>query len=161
MQIERHRSHIAPSPLVRTRPPVHSFQQNPQKKCVSISEVAKSSVLVDFFAVDKVDTVPVESAAQQEALPEDVEVTAISMPSFRTMSDHILYQCDVINEHKRRTFQKWTILKRYGQFYDMDCAVREALQFKPAALAEMPPFPPRKAKLLLDHMDQVWHTYFI
>lgn len=71
------------------------------------------------------------------------------------MSDHILFQVDVVNVHKRRTFQKWTILKRYGQFYDMDVAVRAELATNAEALAEMPPYPPRKTKLLVDHMDQV------
>ena len=77
------------------------------------------------------------------------------LPSFRTMSDHILFQVDVANAHKRRTFQKWTILKRYGQFFDMDQAVRTEIAHKYDAIAEMPPFPPRKTKLLVDHMDQV------
>jgi hypothetical protein len=71
------------------------------------------------------------------------------------MSDHILFQVDVVNAHKRRTFQKWTILKRYGQFFDMDQAVRTEIAHKYDAIAEMPPFPPRKTKLLVDHMDQV------
>lgn len=127
------------------------------KKCTSLPDVARCSELLEFFAADRVDE-PVEQPVEDEAeeLPDDLEVTDISIPTTRTMSDHVLYQCDVINAKLRSSFQKWTALKRYGQFYDMDVAVRADFASQPEVLARLPPFPPRKAKLLQDHMDQAF-----
>lgn len=55
-----------------------------------------------------------------DRLPEDVEVTDLSVPATRTMTNHVLYQIDVLNMKKRSTFSKWTVLKRFNQFYEMD-----------------------------------------
>jgi len=72
------------------------------------------------------------------------------------MSDHVLYQIDCVNVRKRKSFSKWTVLKRYSQFYDMDTAVRAAYINKPDLLATLPAPPARHAKLLTDHMDNTF-----
>jgi len=72
------------------------------------------------------------------------------------MSDHVLYQIDVTNARKDAPFDKWTVLKRFGQFYDMDCAVRAAFLDKPDMLTKLPEPPERKAKLFNDHMDNTF-----
>lgn len=87
-------------------------------------------------------------------MPDDVEVTDVKIPSTRTMSDHILFQIDVVNSRKRQSFSKWTVLKRFGQFYEMDQLVRSQLmQEHPEAVERMPFAPNRKSKLLSDHLD--------
>ncbi len=48
------------------------------------------------------------------------QVTHISIPSTRLMSDHVLYQVHMSNMRKRQSFSRWTVLKRYGQFYNLD-----------------------------------------
>jgi hypothetical protein len=70
------------------------------------------------------------------------------------MSDHVLYQIDVVNNKKRKTFSKWTVLKRFGQFYEMDSAVRGDFADKPDILSTFPAPPQRKAKLFNDHLDE-------
>jgi hypothetical protein len=64
-----------------------------------------------------------------------------------------LYQIDVVNVRKRKSFSKWTVLKRFGQLYDMDVAVRAEFAEQPTFLASLPPPPERKLKVLSDHMD--------
>jgi hypothetical protein len=76
------------------------------------SEISKSPELIEFFDTDKCEHVQ-EVVEPPMELPEDIEVTDITIPTTRTMSDHVLYQLDVVNSRKRRTFQKWTVLKRY------------------------------------------------
>jgi hypothetical protein len=46
------------------------------------------------------------------------------------------------------------VLKRFGQFYDMDLALRELLFDNQEALLTLPAPPQRKAKLFNDHMDE-------
>ena len=55
-------------------------------------------------------------------------MTGISIPAVRKMSDHVLYQIDVSNERKRRSFRKWTVLKRFGQFFTLDQVVNFSLK---------------------------------
>jgi len=98
---------------------------------------------------------PLEEKKRAE-LPADVEVTSINIPATRQMSDHVLYQIDVTNSRKDAPFDKWTVLKRFGQFYDMDCAVRQSFAENPDTLAKLPEPPERKAKLFNDHMDDTF-----
>jgi PX domain len=89
-------------------------------------------------------------------LPEDVEVTDVCIPATRSMSDHVLYQIDVSNARKRKTFSKWTVLKRFGQFYEMDTEVRASFAEEKEFLDTLPCAPERKPKLLADHMDSTF-----
>jgi len=130
------------------------------KKVLSVEKLGKSESLVKFLTSDKEGK---EEAVDQKAgadkrtngvtADEDVEVTGVSIPSHRTMSDHVLYQIDVVNNKKRKTFSKWTVLKRFGQFYEMDAAVRGDFVGKPDILATLPAAPQRRTKLLNDHLD--------
>jgi len=119
------------------------------------TSVSKSKLLLTFCTSNKIEKVPEQKkASKSDAIPDDVEVTDISIPATRTMSDHVLYQVDVCNRKKRKSFSKWTVLKRFGQFYEMDQAVRLALADKADVLASMPSSPQRKVKLFNDHMEQ-------
>jgi len=120
-----------------------------------VDDIANSSILTKFLSSDMQKDREPESKKRID-LPEDVEVTSISIPATRQMSDHVLYQIDVTNARKDAPFDKWTVLKRFGQFYDMDCAVRAAFLDKPDILAKFPEPPERKAKLFNDHMDNTF-----
>lgn len=60
------------------------------------------------------------------------------------MSDHVLYQIDVTNARLRKTFSKWTVLKRFKQFVEMDDAVRQSFANQPEILETMPAAPSKK-----------------
>lgn len=124
------------------------------KKLLNVPELANSDVLKSFLSSDK-DAEYHESDDAKE-LPEDVEVTGVTIPATRTMSDHVLYQIDVVNSRKRKTFSKWTVLKRFQQFYDMDSAMRASFVTQPELLAQLPPPPARKPKLFNDHLDDTF-----
>jgi len=117
-----------------------------------ITSLSQSDLFINFLSEDKKDVVDEE---EEEELPDDVEVTDVSIPATRSMSDHVLFQIDVVNCRKRKTYSKWTVLKRFGQFFDMDTALRSSLQENdPYALDLLPPAPQRRPKLLFDHMDE-------
>eukprot|EP00479_Gromia_sphaerica_P004012 TRINITY_DN14753_c0_g1_i1.p1 TRINITY_DN14753_c0_g1~~TRINITY_DN14753_c0_g1_i1.p1 ORF type:complete len:242 (+),score=21.79 TRINITY_DN14753_c0_g1_i1:140-865(+) len=128
------------------------------RKLVSIPDIAKSQEIANFLNNDKSE-VPAQEQKRAprehnpDDFPEDQEITDISIPSTRTMNDHVLYQIDVSNQRKRRTFSKWTVLKRFGQFHVMDEKVRLDLANRPDVLEAMPVRPSRKAKIWHDHMD--------
>jgi len=127
------------------------------KRLVNVKALASSDILIEFLSEGKVEVPPEENkTAKANPLPDDVEVTGISIPATRTMSDHVLYQIDVLNSRKRSTYSKWTVLKRFGQFFDMDFALRESFAANPVVLEMMPPAPARRAKLLFDHMDDTF-----
>jgi len=127
------------------------------KRLVNVKTLAASDMLIEFLSEGKLEVVVEENKlAKSKGLPEDVEVTGISIPATRTMSDHVLYQIDVLNSRKRSTYSKWTVLKRFGQFFDMDFALRESFAANPVVLEMMPPPPARRAKLLFDHMDDTF-----
>jgi hypothetical protein len=89
-----------------------------------------------------------------EDIPDDIEITGVSIPATRQMSDHILYQIDIVNCRKEKEYAKWTVLKRFGQFYEMDSLVRSSLSDKhPQLLSSLPSPPERKLKLFNDHSD--------
>jgi hypothetical protein len=93
------------------------------------------------------------------SLPDDYEVTAISIPAIKMMSDHVLYQIDVENVKKRSSFCRWTVLKRFGQFAEMDAALRADLSTKHTVewvTGRLPAAPPKYAKLIYDHQDDAF-----
>jgi len=124
------------------------------KKLLKVDDIAKSTLLTKFFTSNKEKDKT--EAKKKPEFPEDVEVTGVNIPSTRLMSDHILYQIDVTNARKQPPHDKWTVLKRFGQFYDMDCTVRAAFAERPEILEKMPEPPERKAKLFNDHMDDTF-----
>jgi len=128
------------------------------KKLIAIDKLAKGDSLTKFFESDKDESMGSSSVVEEKKKsndpPEDVEITGVTIPATRTMSDHILYQIDVTNSRKRKTFSKWTVLKRFGQFYEMDSQVRLDFAEQPSVLNSMPGPPERKAKLFSDHMDE-------
>jgi hypothetical protein len=83
-------------------------------KMLKVPDVVKSDVWLEFFSSDALDDYV--EPPQETAIPDDCEITSVSIPQTRLMSDHVLFQVDVMNAKKRRTFQKWTVLKRYARF---------------------------------------------
>jgi len=68
------------------------------------------------------------------------------------MSDHVLYKIDYYNSQKAEDYRNWTTLKRFGQFFDMDTALRGWAKLNhPQLLKEMPVVPQRKSKVIFDH----------
>lgn len=131
--------------------------ENYLRKLASVKEICDSDLFVGFLCTDKVtlDSEPKREDFSDvvDNLPDDVEVTSVSIPTVRMMPDHVLYQVDVMNERKRKSFQKWTVLKRFQQFYEMDAKIRETFFEKQAVLDSMPALPERVSKLLYDHLD--------
>lgn len=132
--------------------------ENYLKKLIQVPAIAASDLLVGFLAVSRVDVKPPPRATPKEALaaaelPDDVEVTGVSLPQVRLMSDHVLYQVDVVNVRKRRSFQRWTVLKRFAQFIELDEALREAFAHRPDVLDALPLTPEKYSKLLYNHLD--------
>jgi len=90
-----------------------------------------------------------------EKFPESQEITSISIPTTRKMSDHMLYKIDYCNSRKTEDFRNWTTLKRFGQFFDMDTALREWVKANHLELLkEMPNPPQRRPKVIVDHLSK-------
>jgi len=147
-------SHIAPTFIEERRILLENYLKR------ILGSYAKDETVVRFLTTDKCQEKSVKAEKEGSvklsaaALPDDVEVTGISMSGApRVMTDHVLYQIDCVNARKRRSFSKWTVLKRFGQFYEMDCAVRASFAEKLDVLAKLPPPPLRRAKLFTDHGD--------
>jgi len=143
-------SHVTPAFIEQRRVLLESYL----KRLLKVEDIANSSILTKFLSTDVQKEK--EPEVKKVELPEDVEVTGISIPATRQMSDHVLYQIDVTNSRKSAPFDKWTVLKRFGQFFDMDCAVRAAFVDKPEFLEKLPEPPERKTKLFNDHMDNTF-----
>ena len=62
-------------------------------------------------------------------------------------------QVDVVNTRKRSSFAKWTVLKRFGQFFELDASLRAEFASDARVLALFPASPTRQSKLLHDHSD--------
>jgi len=145
-------SHISPPFLEERRVLLESYL----KKLVAIEEISKNQIFTAFLTSDKTtDDVKTKTEKKKiEDIPDDIEVTGVTIPATRQMSDHILYQIDIVNSRKEKEYAKWTVLKRFGQFYEMDSAVRGDFADKLDILNGLPAAPQRKAKLLNDHMDE-------
>jgi len=144
-------SHITPAFIEQRRVLLEAYL----KRLLKVEDIAKSSILTKFMTSD-VQKEKAPEVKKVTELPEDVEVTNITIPATRQMSDHVLYQIDVTNSRKDAPFDKWTVLKRFGQFYDMDVAVRATFLDKPDILQKLPEPPERKAKFLNDHSDDTF-----
>jgi hypothetical protein len=127
------------------------------QRLLSTSELAQSQPFLQFLATDKISDIDAGVAPDQLVevveLPVDVEVTELSIPRTRTMSDHVLFQIDCVNDRKRTSLSKWTVLKRFGQFYEMDSELRGSFAEQPEVAAALPSAPKRESKLLVDHMS--------
>jgi len=91
---------------------------------------------------------------QSPTFSDDVEITSISVPGVRFMSDHVLYMIDCENIKLRKSFSTWTVMKRYNQFHELDSQLREDFQHSPYFLSTLPTPPQRQLKLLVDHNDE-------
>jgi hypothetical protein len=49
----------------------------------------------------------------------------------------------IVNEKRRKSFQRWTVLKRYSDVCTFDSDLRAAVVNKPALLQQIPPLPPK------------------
>jgi len=127
--------------------------ENYLKKLLTSKEISRSPTFLQFLTTDKHDAAPEQKSNELDVEEDDREVTGVAIPATRTMSDHILYQIDVSNSRQRKSFSKWTVLKRFGQFFDMDTELRLAFADDPAFLASLPAPPERRPKLFNDHMD--------
>jgi len=143
-------SHISPQFIEERR----CLLENYLRKLLTSPDLAKNEMLLKFLTTDKCsDITQTSEIKSSEEMPDDVEITGVTIPATRSMSDHILYQIDVVNSRKRKSFSKWTVLKRFGQFYEMDCAVRASFVDRSEISNAMPAPPQRRAKLFNDHMD--------
>jgi hypothetical protein len=57
----------------------------------------------------------------------------------------MLFSCvfSVTNARRRKSFQNWTVLKRYSEFGAMDNAVRALFASHAALIGSLPPLPPK------------------
>eukprot|EP00808_Paulinella_micropora_P016104 g33805.t1 len=143
-------NHTSPAFIEERRVLLESFLY----RLVKVPEIARSELFINFLTSDMQSKRA--EVKRITALPDDVEITHIEVPSTRTMSDHVLYQVDVSNERKPKTYSKWTVLKRFNQFYEMDVAVRAAFEGKEDILAKLPPPPERQFRLFTDHLHDVF-----
>lgn len=131
--------------------------ENYLKRIMETKGVPTCAPLTEFLGDTQLDQQhyrkPSREVLMMNDAPDDVEITGVSIPTTRVMSDHILYRVDVVNIRKRKTFSKWTMMKRFGQFYEMDAMMREEFKDVPSVLEQLPPTPQRRAKLLNDHMS--------
>jgi len=143
-------SHLSPAFIEERRVLLEAYA----KKLILVKELAAAALIERFFSSDKQESRA--EVKESPARPDDIEVTSVTIPATRTMSDHVLYQIDVSNSKRRKSFSKWTVLKRFTQFFDMDSLVRAAFAEQPEILEKLPPPPERKTKLFNDHMDEVF-----
>jgi hypothetical protein len=145
-------SHITPKFVEERRCLLDAYLN----RVISSKSLVKSRALSQWLESDRVEGEEPEEEKVGEELPDDIEITDISIPSTRSMSDHVLYQIDVVNARKRKSFSKWTVLKRFVQIYEMDAQVRAEFVDQPSFLASLPAPPERKFKLMADHMDDAF-----
>eukprot|EP00954_Amorphochlora_amoebiformis_P030274 1394423-Amorphochlora_amoeboformis.AAC.2 len=74
------------------------------KKIVAHKNLAKNPILTKFLTKGKQK---LEVKEKEEEMPEDVEITDVKIAATRIMSDHVLYQIDLFNERKRKTYARW------------------------------------------------------
>jgi len=82
------------------------------------------------------------------------EVTSVDISHAQVLqNDHVVYQVNLENSRKQGDYSKWTVLKRFAHFHDLDSRLRASLQqANPSLLASLPPLPPRHSKWLYNHL---------
>merc|ERR1719273_2880210 len=116
------------------------------KKLLSSRALLNCKEVIEFFKTDVDDTKEFVYETLPK-FPKTQEVTDITIPKFRKMTDHILYTIEVTNSNIK---SNWIVLKRYTQFFNMDNKCRENLEKQGVKLPERPH---RKAKVMFDHMS--------
>lgn len=91
------------------------------------------------------------------------EVSDVAIPAAQIVRQHVVFQVNIENVAKLSAFSKWTVLKRYEEFFRLDQAIRESIRPKDESLqaieesqrtlAKLPLLPKRQAKLLIDHLQ--------
>jgi len=82
------------------------------------------------------------------------EVTSVSIPKTQILKqDHVVYQLNVENVTKRRSFSSWTVLRRFVEFFILDRQIRDNLRDKPEVCKQIPPLPERQPKFIIDHLQ--------
>jgi len=142
-QVKQLKDHTKPRFVEKRR----ALLDNYCKKLLGNRQVGQSNEVLSFFSENKdmnrefqYETIP--------AFPREQEVTDISIPKFRKMTDHILYTLDVTNAN---TGSNWIVLKRFTQFRKMDKKLRKALPDE--IKDQLPRRPKRKSKVFRDHMN--------
>jgi len=89
---------------------------------------------------------------------EDDEITAVYVPQAQILkNDHVIYHLHIFNANQRKSFQEWTVLKRFDEFNRFDNEFREAIITNfPDQLNKIPPLPPKYLKVIVDHLDDVF-----
>jgi hypothetical protein len=78
------------------------------------------------------------------------EVSDVSIPSAQVLKhDHVVYQINVCNVAKLSAFSRWTVLKRFQDFVQLDAAIRRDIQHNSEQITsqlilDRLPFLPRK-----------------
>lgn len=136
--------------------------ENFLRKLCQVPDIAQGAPFTAFLGSDREqDTEQTQKIEQDQknysqSMPEDVEITGVTIPATRTMSDHVLYQIDLENNKKRQSFSRWTVLKRFGQIYDMDAQLRAEFAGQLHILSAMPQLPARQVKIMTNHLDQAF-----
>lgn len=126
------------------------------RKLIVVPALLETKTLMGFLNSNHCENQDTKEEETPAEMPNDVEITDICIPSTRPMSDHVLYQIDVVNIKKRKSYSKWTVLKRFGQMWDLDVALRAEYASQPVFLESLPLFPERKVKVFADHMDDLF-----
>jgi len=117
------------------------------KKLLLNRQIGQSQEVLTFFSQD----VDPHREFEYEVIPmfaDNREVSDISIPKYRKMTDHILYTIDVTN---KSTASNWIVLKRFTQFRSMDKKLRKSLTED--VVCRMPKRPKRKSRVWRDHMN--------
>ena len=122
------------------------------RKMNTVREVASNDAFRAFFTSDTLDRI-VSVPDDSFPFPDDAEITAVSISSTRRMSDHVLYHVDLSNHFRRRSFQQWSVLKRFTQFHALDSQLRQEMAEQPYLLSTLPQCPSRHVKWAIDHSD--------
>jgi len=86
-----------------------------------------------------------------------VEVSNIWIPSTKRQRDHILYQLHwntgdgEEDNNAIDQFNRWVVLKRYKDIYQMDKELR--LELPSSVVKQLPLMPERHSKVIYDHLD--------
>lgn len=96
------------------------------------------------------------------------EVSDVSIPAAQVLrANHVVFQVNIENLAKLSAFSKWTVLKRYEEFYRLDLKIRseikkietsspslsEGMAEAQRLLAKLPLLPKRQLKMLTDHLQ--------
>jgi hypothetical protein len=122
------------------------------RKMNTVREVATNDAFRSFFNTDALDHI-VHVPDDIFPFPDDAEITSVSIPSTRRMSDHVLYHLDLSNHFRRRSFQQWSVLKRFTQFHSLEAQLRQEMAEQPYLLSTLPQCPSRHVKWAIDHSD--------